>query len=70
MDNGRSILSRRKGAWTKSSYSLEISQCVEAALSPDQVGMRDSVAPESAQLAFPHREWVGLLHAITTESLR
>lgn len=56
--------------WSKSSYSGSETNCVETAVSPGDVGMRDSKTPNTTQLTFPHHEWVKLLRAITTESLR
>ncbi|MFI6434137.1 DUF397 domain-containing protein [Streptomyces sp. NPDC050759] len=45
-------------AWFKSSYSgNEGGACLEAALAPGTIHIRDSKAPSQAQLTFPHSEW-------------
>lgn len=52
--------------WFKSSYSQPSeSDCVEVRFGPDQVGVRDSKAPDGDRLAFngstwsQFRTWVG-----------
>ncbi|GAB3447993.1 hypothetical protein GCM10027570_21040 [Streptomonospora sediminis] len=54
-------------SWRKSSYSSVETNCVETAVLPDQVGMRDSKTPDTTQLAFPHHEWIGLLWDISSK---
>ncbi|MER6009390.1 DUF397 domain-containing protein [Streptomyces bluensis] len=45
-------------AWFKSSYSgAEGGECLEAAVTPGAVRVRDSKDPDRAQLAFRRREW-------------
>ncbi|MFE2316254.1 DUF397 domain-containing protein [Streptomyces sp. NPDC059441] len=45
-------------AWFKSSYSgNEGGACLEVALAPGTVHVRDSKAPAHAQLAFRRSEW-------------
>jgi hypothetical protein len=45
-------------AWFKSSYSgNEGGECLEAAITPGTIHIRDSKAPTRAQLAFGPAEW-------------
>jgi hypothetical protein len=45
-------------SWFKSSYSgNEGGECLEAAVTPGAVHVRDSKVPARAQLAFRRREW-------------
>ncbi|MDQ0990572.1 DUF397 domain-containing protein [Streptomyces sp. V3I7] len=49
-------------AWFKSSYSgNEGGACVEAAVAPGAVHIRDSKNPTRAQLAFHPTEWTAFL---------
>ncbi|MGW1022867.1 DUF397 domain-containing protein [Streptomyces sp. NPDC002577] len=49
-------------AWFKSSYSgAEGGECLEAAITPDTVHIRDSKAPARAQLTFRPSEWAAFV---------
>lgn len=49
-------------AWFKSSHSGgEGGECLEAALTPRTVHVRDSKDPERARLAFGRREWAAFI---------
>ena len=48
--------------WRKSSR-CDNSLCVEVALGPSEVAVRDNALPD-VHLAFDHTEWRGLLSAI------
>ncbi|WP_324784607.1 DUF397 domain-containing protein [Streptomyces sp. H51] len=49
-------------AWFKSSYSgNEGGECLEAAVTPGAVHIRDSKVPARAQLAFPRSEWAAFV---------
>ncbi|MGV9507297.1 DUF397 domain-containing protein [Streptomyces tendae] len=49
-------------AWFKSSYSgNEGGACLEAAVTPGAIHVRDSKAPARAQLAFPRAEWAAFV---------
>ncbi len=49
-------------AWFKSSYSgNEGGACLEAAVTPGIIHVRDSKAPTRAQLAFPRAEWAAFV---------
>lgn len=60
---------RRKSNWRKSSRSGNSSNCVEVALGPEAVGVRDSKDPTGPHLNFTHAEWIAFLHAIRTDTL-
>jgi hypothetical protein len=48
--------------WRKSSYSNgNNGNCVEVALDSELVGVRDSKAPTSGELAVPARAWAAFL---------
>ncbi|MER5179834.1 DUF397 domain-containing protein [Streptomyces sp. NPDC002896] len=50
-------------AWFKSSYSgNEGGACLEVAVTPGTVHIRDSKAPTRAQLAFRYSEWSAFVH--------
>ncbi|MFF6779186.1 DUF397 domain-containing protein [Streptomyces sp. NPDC012637] len=54
-------------AWFKSSYSgAEGGECLEAALTPSTVHVRDSKAPARAQLAFGALEWTAFVRFAVT----
>ncbi|MBA4866890.1 DUF397 domain-containing protein [Streptomyces sp. PSKA54] len=49
-------------AWFKSSYSgNEGGACLEVAVTPDRVHIRDSKAPTRAQLTFRPSEWAAFV---------
>ncbi|MHA5054988.1 DUF397 domain-containing protein [Streptomyces sp. SD15] len=49
-------------AWFKSSYSgNEGGACLEVAVAPGTVHVRDSKAPARDQLAFPPSEWAAFV---------
>lgn len=49
-------------AWFKSSYSgNEGGACLEVAMEPSTISIRDSKAPARAQLAFRHSEWAAFV---------
>jgi uncharacterized protein DUF397 len=47
--------------WRKSSYSGSQSECVEVALLPGSVGVRDSKDRDGTVLTFGRREWVAFV---------
>ncbi|MEU3900294.1 DUF397 domain-containing protein [Streptomyces sp. NPDC045251] len=50
--------------WRKSTYSGDSSNCVEIAMAPAKILVRDSKTPTGARLAFPRTVWANfLLHA-------
>ncbi|MFE2015620.1 DUF397 domain-containing protein [Streptomyces sp. NPDC059491] len=54
-------------AWFKSSYSgNEGGACLEAAVAPGTVHVRDSKAPARAQLAFGASEWTAFVKFAVT----
>ncbi|MFG2935048.1 DUF397 domain-containing protein [Streptomyces sp. NPDC048282] len=53
-------------AWFKSSYSgNEGGACLEAAMTPHSIHVRDSKAPARAQLAFGASEWTAFIRFAT-----
>ncbi|MBF6507859.1 DUF397 domain-containing protein [Nocardia farcinica] len=50
--------------WRKSSYSGVQGDCVEVALEPEVVGVRDSKDPGGAVLAFPRRQWMAFVSGL------
>ncbi|WBO66670.1 DUF397 domain-containing protein [Streptomyces camelliae] len=54
-------------AWFKSSYSgNEGGECLEAAVTPGTIRVRDSKAPACAQLAFGASEWTAFVRFAVT----
>jgi hypothetical protein len=43
--------------WWKSTYSSESANCVEAALAPHRLWVRNSRHPDGAVLSFPVHAW-------------
>ncbi|MEV4051432.1 DUF397 domain-containing protein [Amycolatopsis sp. NPDC049688] len=53
-------------AWRKSSYSGgNNGNCVEVALNTELVGVRDSKAPTSGELALPAEAWATFLRQLS-----
>ncbi|MEC3974653.1 DUF397 domain-containing protein [Amycolatopsis sp. H20-H5] len=52
--------------WRKSKFSNANDDCVEVALDPAEVGVRDSKAPASGQLGLPVLAWEALLSRLTS----
>ena len=52
--------------WRKSSYSGSETNCVEAALSPGEVTVRDSKHPHHLHLGFDPSAWTAFLHDLKT----
>jgi hypothetical protein len=52
--------------WQKSSRSQNTSDCVEVALGP-VVGIRDTKARRTGQLAVPARSWAAFLADVTAD---
>jgi hypothetical protein len=55
------------GAWYKSSYSVEQTNCVEVAHLSGRVALRDSQHPEQAVLTFDHPTWTAFLAQVTRQ---
>ncbi|MFI2199698.1 DUF397 domain-containing protein [Streptomyces sp. NPDC020192] len=54
-------------AWVKSSYSGgEGGECLEAAITPDSIHIRDSKAPTRAQLTIGASEWAAFVRFAVT----
>ena len=47
--------------WIKSSYSADNGNCVEVAVVPDTVKVRDSKNADGPVLAFPAERWAAFL---------
>lgn len=64
-------MSRPYGEWEKSSYSGTGSQsdCVEVALFPDSIGVRDSKAPESGNLAVSAGSFAAMIRRVKSGEL-
>lgn len=50
--------------WRTSSYTSNGANCVEVAVSPQLVGVRDTKARDSGTLAFDAAAWRGFLAAV------
>ncbi|GAA5033923.1 hypothetical protein GCM10023258_34190 [Terrabacter aeriphilus] len=60
LDSGQSRLASAgdsRPTWRKSSYSGANGDCVEIAMTPEGVGVRDSEDPSGPVLSFTHRQW-------------
>ncbi|MET7995279.1 DUF397 domain-containing protein [Amycolatopsis sp. NPDC005232] len=53
------------GQWIKASYSNGSGNCVEAAVLPTAVGIRDTKARETGHLTVTPSAWVAFTEAIT-----
>lgn len=53
-------------AWRKSTYSDVDGNgnCVEVAVAPGEVGVRDSKSPETGTLVFPATEWTQFVRTL------
>ncbi|GGR71202.1 hypothetical protein GCM10010169_13710 [Micromonospora fulviviridis] len=49
--------------WRKSSHSGDEGACVEMALLPEEVAVRDSKDPAGPVLVFPPAAWAAFTHA-------
>ena len=55
--------------WRKSSYSGQSGNCVEVARNlPGLVAIRDSQAPEEAELVVSHEAWLAFLKAYASKA--
>lgn len=66
-------MNREFGAarWRKSSRSLNANaECVEVAVTPRSVGLRDSKDPDGPVLALDTQSWAALIGAVKRGSLR
>ncbi len=52
--------------WHTSSYSSDVSNCVEVAVGPAAVAVRDSKAPDAGTLVIPPRAWAAFTAALRT----
>ncbi|SDR00588.1 DUF397 domain-containing protein [Actinopolyspora saharensis] len=52
--------------WRTSSYSNDIGQCVEVALTPEAVGIRDTKDRSGGTLAVHPRAWAGFVNRLKT----
>ncbi|GAA1505241.1 DUF397 domain-containing protein [Sphaerisporangium rubeum] len=50
----------------KSSYSAQEGQCVEVAILPDRIAIRDSKNPTGPALVFPATDWMLFLDTLRT----
>ncbi|WP_093264293.1 DUF397 domain-containing protein [Saccharopolyspora shandongensis] len=50
--------------WRKSSYSGQSGSCVEVALVPEVVAVRDTKDRDGAVLMFPRRQWAAFLSGL------
>ncbi len=50
--------------WRKSSYSSNSGNCVEAALLPDMIAVRDSKNPDGPALVLDRNDWAAFIGGI------
>jgi hypothetical protein len=56
--------------WFKSSYSgSPDNDCVECAIRPNALLVRDSKAPEASRLRFTQAAWVSFISALDTDRI-
>ena len=55
------------GRWRKPSRSNGSGNCVEVAVTPDEVAVRDSKDPEAGYFVLPAAGWQGLLVAVRSQ---
>ncbi|MHA6806076.1 DUF397 domain-containing protein [Salinifilum ghardaiensis] len=53
------------GCWRTSSYSTNSQACVEVAMRPDAVGVRDSKDPRGGTLVLNRSQWRAFLEFLT-----
>jgi uncharacterized protein DUF397 len=58
-----------KASWRKSSRSAAATNCIEAAIVEQTIGVRDSQNPDKGILIFSSHQWQRLIHKVTHESL-
>jgi len=54
--------------WRKSSYSSDSANCVEVAMMPDQIRVRDSKNPDLAALSYAAESWRTFIVAVRAEA--
>ena len=55
--------------WRKSSRSTNVSNCVEVAVTPGTIAVRDSKNPTGSVLAVPPPAWTAFTTAVRTSDL-
>ena len=62
---GMAQMTKQNAVWLKSSYSNPNNNCVEVAVGPDVIMLRDSKNSGGPTLAFDQREWARFLGVLS-----